>query len=90
MDAQLDGAAADAVDPEHEVEEGAEHGQGPDDGDPDDGGAGVALVEQGMAGGQETADQVKSGRDVRPDERIQMPVHRREVSRKIHGAQVRA
>ena len=54
MDAELDGAAADAVDAKREVEQGAECGQQPDDADPDRRGTGVALVQQRMAGGEET------------------------------------
>ncbi len=52
MHAELDGAAADAVDAERKVKKRAERRNEPDEGDPDGRGARVALVEQGMNGGE--------------------------------------
>ena len=62
VDAQLDGAAADAVDAEREVEKRAEHRQEPDDADPDCGGAGVALVEQRVDGGEQGGQKIEARR----------------------------
>ncbi len=90
MDAELDGAAADAVDAEGQVEQGTPDGHGPDDDDPDGGGAGVALMQQGVAGGQQTGQRVKSGGDVRPELLHDgVPVHRRVVWPKTGRAQAR-
>src|SRR5476649_1868346 len=78
MDAELDGAAAEAVDAEREVEQGTERGQKPDDADPDRRGSRVAFVEQRVAGGEETGEQVEGRREVRPEAGdFFKPVHRR-------------
>ena len=78
VDAELDGAAADAVDAERKIEQRAERGQSPDDGEPDRGGAGVAFVEQRVAGGEQAGEQVKARREVRPEAGdFFKPVHRR-------------
>ena len=78
MHAEFDGAAADAVDAEHEVERRPQHRHEPDDSDPKRGGAGIALAEQGMAGGERRGEQIKPGDQVRPELRqFVEPVHRR-------------
>ena len=86
MHAEFDGAAADAVDAEREVEQGTERGQKPDDGDPDCRGARVAFVEQGVAGGEQAGEQVKTRRDVRPEAgNFFKPVHRWKTLRALGG-----
>ncbi|KAF5049793.1 hypothetical protein DSECCO2_436100 [anaerobic digester metagenome] len=57
------GAAADAVHPEQDVEDGAGQGKGQADTDPAQGRAGVALVQQGVPGGA----QGKDGQQDEPD-----------------------
>ena len=74
--AEFDGAAADAVDAEHEVECRPQHRHEPDDPDPKRGGAGIALAEQGMTGGECRGEQVEPGDQVRPELRQSVePVH---------------
>ena len=88
MHAELDGAAADAVDAERQVEQGAERGQRPDDAEPDGGGAGIALVQQRVAGGEQAAS--KSNPAARCGQNLSrsgVPVHVRGVSvEKLPGA----
>src|SRR5476651_1572985 len=66
VDAELDGAAAEAVDAEREVEQGTERGQKPDDADPDRRGARVAFVKQRVAGGEQAGKQIEGRREMRP------------------------
>ena len=76
VDAKFDGAATDAVDAEDEIEQRANDRDGPDDDKPEDGGASVPLVEQGMAGGEEAGNAVTADGDVRPELlENQLPVH---------------
>ena len=81
MDTEGDGAAADAVDTEHEVEQGTKRGQRPDDTDPNCCSTGVAFVEQGVAGREQAGEQIKSGGEVRPESgNMFEPVHWRPYS----------
>ena len=67
MDAERNGAAADAVDPEHQIGNGAKQRQQPDESDPERRGAGVTFVQQGMSRGEEGGQKIKAGSQVRPE-----------------------
>ena len=67
VDGERQGAAADAVDAEREVKNWAEQRQKPDESQPERGGAGIALVEQGMNRGENGGQEIEARRDVRPE-----------------------
>ena len=67
VDAERNGAAADAVDAEHEIKHRAKHRQQPDEADPERGGAGIAFVEQGMNRGEQGGQKIEARSQVRPE-----------------------
>src|SRR5271155_390261 len=67
MHAELDGAAADAVDTECEIKNRTEQRHEPDDPDPDGGGAHVAFEQQGVNRGEQGGEKVEAGGKMRPE-----------------------
>jgi len=86
MHRERGGAAADAVDAEREIENRAKQRQRPDNADPDGCGAGVALVQQGVGGGERGGEKVKAGGQMRPEVGdFFKPVHRGKTLRAAVG-----
>jgi hypothetical protein len=66
---QRPGLPLDAVDPEHEIQDRTHQRRQPDDADPADGAARVALGEDDVAGGHDGDDRVDQADHPRPDRR---------------------
>ena len=77
MHTELKGAAADAVDPEREIKHRAEHRHQPDDAEPERGGAGIALMEQGVNGSEQGGQKIEARSQMRPEPgNVLEPIHR--------------
>ena len=70
MDAEFDGAAADAVDAEREIKNRPDSGMSQTTPIQMCGGAGVAFIEQGVGGGEQAGEQIKPRGEVRPEREI--------------------
>ena len=74
-------AAPDTIDAEDEVDHRPDDRHEPDDPDPKCGGAGIALMEQGMTGGKQGGHEVEARHQMRPElGEVIEPVHRRLLS----------